>query len=174
MVFPLLFYISTTILYLASHSNEYNWVIYKTIYAIILALDLVLHHENEHAKSVFCWVNNTALSETIFECSNMELPCEVITYGEDKRVECRLFNYDLSADDAWILVDRYKMFDDHGKLIGTLKYEAKYHLLVILSDIKCIKVDTNQGKPANYSERRHEEIDLATNEEVFYIMLKAK
>ena len=167
IVFLILFSIVTTKLFWASHNNEYYRVLYKIVSAIIVALDLVLLHDNKQVKAVFSWVNNTALSETIFECSEMELPCDAIIYGEGKRIEGRLLNYDLAADDAWILVDKYKVFDDHGKLLGSWKYEVKYHqLLVPLSEIKCIKVGTNQGEPENYNDKRKEESDLSKNEEL--------
>lgn len=167
IAFLILFSIVTTKLFWASYNNEYCRVLYKIVSAIIVALDLVLLHDNKHVKAVFSWVNNTALSETIFECSEMELPCDAIIYGEGKRIEGRLLNYDLAADDAWILVDKYKVFDDHGKLLGSWKYEVKYHqLLVPLSEIKCIKVDANQGEPENYKDKRKEESDLSKNEEL--------
>ena len=66
-----------------------------------------------------------------------------------------MLNYDLAADDAWILLDIYTIFDDHGKILESWEYETKYHqLLVPLSKVKCIKVDAHQGKPADYDKRK--------------------
>ena len=155
ILFAVLFGFGAALLFLVSHNNEYARVVYKVIIAIILALDLVLLHEEKLVKYAFNWVNNTTLCETVFECSQMELPCDVIVYEDGKRIEGRLLNYDLAADDAWILLDIYMIFDDNGKVIGSWECEAKYHqLLVPLSEVKCIKVDADHGRPTDYDEKR--------------------
>lgn len=164
-IFFIIFSIGTPFLFLASQNNGYSRVVYESVIAIILALDLVLLHKNKHVKAIYSWVNNTTLSETVFECSQMTPPCDVIVYGEGRRIEGRLLNYDLADDDAWLLLDIYKIFDDNGKLLGSWKYETEYHqLLVPLSEVKCIKVDASQGeKPSDYDDERKKENDLSKN-----------
>ena len=154
--------IVTYISFIKSQNNEYFRVVYEIALAIILAFDLVLLHKNRYAKTAFSWVNNTALSETVFECSKMEMPCNVIVFGEGRRIEGRLLIYDLPADDAWLLLDKYKIIDDNGKILGSWKYDVEYHqLLVPLSEVKCIKVDAKKGTPENYDDKRKEEDDAS-------------
>ena len=157
ILFFVIFSVGALLLFQASHKNEYIRVIYEIISAIILALDLVLLHENRYAKDAFSWVNNTTLSDTVFECSQMILPCDVIVHGEGKRIKGRMLNYDLAADDAWLLLDKCEILDDHGKLLKTWRCEPKYHqMLVPLSEVKCIEVEADHGKPVNYDEKRKE------------------
>ena len=132
ILFAVLFGFGAALLFLVSHNNEYARVVYKVIIAIILALDLVLLHEEKPVKYAFNWVNNTTLCETVFECSQMELPCDVIVYEDGKRIEGRLLNYDLAADDAWILLDIYMIFDDNGKVIGSWECEAKWSGIIFV------------------------------------------
>ena len=157
ILFAVTFSLAVASSFLTSLHDEHYRIVYKIVSAIVLALDLVLLHDEKYAKSVFNWVNNTTLSETIFECSEMKLPCNAIVYGEEKRIEGRLLNYDLASDDAWLLMDICNIYDDHGKMLGSWKTEPIYHqLLVPLSEVKCIKVDADEGKPIDYDKERRD------------------
>lgn len=160
ILFAITFGLTVGSSFLASLNDEHYRIVYKIVSAIVLAIDLVLLHEEKNAKSVFSWVNNTTLSETIFDCSEMKLPCNAIVYGEEKRIEGRLLNYDLASDDAWLLMDICNIYDDHGKMLESWKNESIYHqLLVPLSEVKFVKVDADKGKPVDYNKKRLEKND---------------
>lgn len=123
-------------------ANAYVRCIIECIIGCVGAIIVIRLRQSPVVRKQFEKINDVALSETIFECCDMQkTPQVVVEYGEKAKAAGRLLSYDLDEGDAWLVLDYFKL-TENGVTIDTLDDHRNYQrLLIPMSEVKCIIVE---------------------------------
>ncbi len=143
-----------------AQSDLYLRCISLSIFGIVFAIFILKLRRIPVIRKLFNSIYNTSLSESIFELCNMEDTPDITVYGERQAISGRLLSYDLKSEDAWMVLDYCKIFEE-GKEKDNWKKHNKYErYLIPLSEVKCIVVHYKEKDsiyPIDYEKARKEE-----------------
>ena len=146
----------------------------ETLFGICFAIILLKLIQTSYVREMFSKVNNTFLSETTFDSCDLYNLHNVTIHQEHQKVIGRLLSYNLDSDDAWLVLDYYRIESNDGneELENWEKSDKYKRCLIPASSVQYITVAYREDKdyiyPSDYKhklEERRKKIKQANEKE---------
>lgn len=126
-------------------SDSFLLCFVSTLLGIFLVLIIIKVKKHPKVRSVYSKINNTTLSDNVFECCNLSKAPDVIVYGDDKFIKGRLWVFGTGTD-TWLAIDQFEVYSNEKGLIDHWTHHSNYTQYIIpYNEIKAIEVKHKKG-----------------------------
>lgn len=126
-------------------SDSFLLCLCSTLLGAFLVLMIIKAKKLPKVRSFYSRINNTTLSDNVFECCNLSKQPDVIVYGDEKFIKGRLWVFGTGTD-TWLVIDQFEVYNKEKGLIDQWTHHSNYTQYIIpYNEIKAIEVKHKKG-----------------------------